>query len=110
MLVMLLGQTRVLYSMGQRRLVAEEILRRGTSQVPYPVQEHHARWPARRDRGSITPIDDIGKMVNIGTLLAFVIVCIAVMILRNTNPIKRARFVRRGCRLFQFWAYFSTAI
>jgi len=25
-------------------------------------------------------------MVNIGTLLAFVIVCIAVMILRNTNP------------------------
>ena len=28
--------------------------------------------------GSVTPIDDIGKMVNIGTLLAFVIVCIAV--------------------------------
>jgi APA family basic amino acid/polyamine antiporter len=36
--------------------------------------------------GSITPIDDIGRMVNIGTLLAFVIVCIAVMVLRNTNP------------------------
>jgi APA family basic amino acid/polyamine antiporter len=36
--------------------------------------------------GSVTPIDDIGKMVNIGTLLAFVIVCIAVMVLRNTNP------------------------
>ncbi len=36
--------------------------------------------------GSVTPIDDIGKMVNIGTLLAFVIVCIAVIVLRNTNP------------------------
>jgi basic amino acid/polyamine antiporter, APA family len=36
--------------------------------------------------GSITPIDDIGKMVNIGTLLAFVIVCMAVIILRRTNP------------------------
>ena len=36
--------------------------------------------------GSVTPIDDIGKMVNIGTLLAFVIVCIAVMMLRHTNP------------------------
>jgi len=36
--------------------------------------------------GSITPIDDIGKMVNIGTLLAFVIVCIAVMVLRHKNP------------------------
>src|ERR1700742_3435851 len=36
--------------------------------------------------GSITPIDDIGKMVNIGTLLAFVIVCIAVTVLRATAP------------------------
>jgi basic amino acid/polyamine antiporter, APA family len=36
--------------------------------------------------GSITPIDDIGKMVNIGTLLAFVMVCIAIMVLRRTNP------------------------
>jgi len=36
--------------------------------------------------GSLVPIDDIGKMVNIGTLLAFVIVCIAVILLRRTNP------------------------
>jgi APA family basic amino acid/polyamine antiporter len=36
--------------------------------------------------GSVTPIDTIGKMVNIGTLLAFVIVCISIMILRRTNP------------------------
>ena len=36
--------------------------------------------------GALTPIDDIGKMVNIGTLLAFVIVCIAIMILRRTDP------------------------
>jgi APA family basic amino acid/polyamine antiporter len=36
--------------------------------------------------GSVTPIDDIGKMVNIGTLLAFVIVSVAVMVLRRTNP------------------------
>ena len=36
--------------------------------------------------GSLTPIDDIGKMVTIGTLLALVIVSIAVLILRRTNP------------------------
>ncbi len=36
--------------------------------------------------GSVTPIDQLGKMVNIGTLLAFVIVSIAVMVLRHTNP------------------------
>ena len=36
--------------------------------------------------GSITPIDDIGKMVNIGTLLAFAIVCAGVLVLRITEP------------------------
>jgi APA family basic amino acid/polyamine antiporter len=36
--------------------------------------------------GSLTPIDDLGKMVNIGTLLAFVIVSISVMVLRYTHP------------------------
>src|SRR5256886_15685970 len=36
--------------------------------------------------GSTTPIDDIGRMVNIGTLLAFVIVSIAGLVLRRTNP------------------------
>src|ERR1700733_9347314 len=36
--------------------------------------------------GRTVPIDDIGIMVNIGTLLAFVIVCIAVIVLRRTNP------------------------
>ena len=36
--------------------------------------------------GSLTPIDIIGKMVNIGTLFAFVIVCIAVIVLRRKMP------------------------
>ena len=40
--------------------------------------------------GAFTPIDQIGKMVNIGTLLAFVIVCVAIMVLRRTDP-DRAR-------------------
>ena len=40
--------------------------------------------------GSVTPIDSIGKMVNIGTLFAFIIVCIAVLVLRRRDP-HRAR-------------------
>jgi APA family basic amino acid/polyamine antiporter len=36
--------------------------------------------------GALTPIDEIGKMVNIGTLLAFVIVCVAIMMLRKSDP------------------------
>jgi APA family basic amino acid/polyamine antiporter len=35
---------------------------------------------------ALTPIQEIAKMVNIGTLLAFVMVCMAVMILRVQRP------------------------
>ena len=71
---------------GQRRLASAEIFRRHPSQMAHAVEEHHLVGLIAAVVGSLTPIDDIGKMVNIGTLLAFVIVCIAVMVLRRTNP------------------------
>src|SRR5258707_7580675 len=36
--------------------------------------------------GSLVPIGSLGQMVSIGTLLAFVIVCGAVIILRKRRP------------------------
>jgi APA family basic amino acid/polyamine antiporter len=36
--------------------------------------------------GSITPINKIGEMVNIGTLLAFVMVCASIIVLRFKAP------------------------
>jgi APA family basic amino acid/polyamine antiporter len=86
MLVMLLGQTRVLYSMAN-----DGLLPRGFFGAIHPK----FRTPWKNTMlvgllaaivGSLTPIEDIGKMVNIGTLLAFIIVCIAVLVLRKTNP------------------------
>jgi APA family basic amino acid/polyamine antiporter len=35
---------------------------------------------------SLLPLDILAELVNIGTLLAFVIVCAAVLIMRRTNP------------------------
>jgi len=86
MLVMLLGQTRVLYSMANDGLLPKKFF-----------ADIHPKWRTPWKNtilvgllaaivGSVTPIDDIGRMVNIGTLLAFIIVCIAVMVLRRTNP------------------------
>jgi APA family basic amino acid/polyamine antiporter len=34
----------------------------------------------------LTPIEALGEMTSIGTLLAFVIVCIGVLVLRRTDP------------------------
>jgi APA family basic amino acid/polyamine antiporter len=86
MLVMLLGQTRVLYAMANDGLLPRKFF-----------ADIHPKWRTPWKNtilvgllaavvGSLVPIDDIGKMVNIGTLLAFVIVCIAVIMLRRTDP------------------------
>jgi len=86
MLVMLLGQTRVLYSMANDGLLPKAFFADIHPRFRTPWKNTILVGLLAAIVGSLTPIDDIGKMVNIGTLLAFVIVCIAVMVLRNTNP------------------------
>jgi basic amino acid/polyamine antiporter, APA family len=86
MLVMLLGQTRVLYSMAKDGLLPRKFFADIHPKFRTPYKNTILVGVLAAIVGSITPIDDIGKMVNIGTLLAFIIVCIAVMVLRNTNP------------------------
>jgi APA family basic amino acid/polyamine antiporter len=86
MLVMLLGQTRVLYSMAKDGLLPAKFFAAVHPKWRTPWKNTILVGLLAAIVGSVTPIDDIGKMVNIGTLLAFVIVCIAVMVLRKTNP------------------------
>jgi APA family basic amino acid/polyamine antiporter len=86
MLVMLLGQTRVLYSMANDGLLPRKFFAAIHPKFRTPYKNTILVGLLAAIVGSVTPIDDIGKMVNIGTLLAFVIVCIAVLVLRNTNP------------------------
>src|SRR6201994_3336616 len=86
MLVMLLGQTRVLYSMANDGLLPKKFFADVHPKFRTPWKNTILVGLIAAIVGSVTHIDDIGKMVNIGTLLAFVIVCIAVMMLRSTNP------------------------
>jgi len=86
MLVMLLGQTRVLYSMANDGLLPRKFFAAVHPRFRTPYKNTILVGCLAAVVGSVTPIDDIGKMVNIGTLLAFVIVCIAVIVLRSTNP------------------------
>jgi APA family basic amino acid/polyamine antiporter len=86
MLVMLLGQTRVLYSMAKDGLLPSKFFAAVHPKFRTPWKNTMLVGLLAAIVGSVTPIDDIGKMVNIGTLLAFVIVCIAVMVLRRSNP------------------------
>jgi len=86
MLVMLLGQTRVLYSMANDGLLPRKFFAEIHPKFRTPWKNTIAVGFLAAIVGSVTPIDDIGKMVNIGTLLAFVIVCTAILVLRKTNP------------------------
>ncbi len=86
MLVMLLGQTRVLYAMANDGLLPKGFFAAIHPKFRTPYKNTILVGLLAAIVGSLTPIDDIGKMVNIGTLLAFVIVCVAVLVLRRTNP------------------------
>jgi APA family basic amino acid/polyamine antiporter len=92
MLVMLLGQTRVLYAMANDGLLPRKFFAAIHPKYRTPWKNTILVGLLAAVVGSVTPIDDIGKMVNIGTLLAFVIVCVAVVILRRTDPAQARPF------------------
>ncbi|HME00479.1 MAG TPA: amino acid permease [Terriglobia bacterium] len=86
MLVMLLGQTRVLYAMANDGLLPKGFFAAIHRKFRTPYKNTILVGLVAAIVGSLFPIEDIGRMVNIGTLLAFVIVCISVIVLRRTNP------------------------
>jgi APA family basic amino acid/polyamine antiporter len=85
MLVMLLGQSRVFYSMAHDGLLwkwAGDIHPRFRT----PWKSTAIVGFGAATFGSLVPIGSLGQMVSIGTLLAFVIVCAAVWLLRVRRP------------------------
>jgi APA family basic amino acid/polyamine antiporter len=83
-LVLLLGQTRIFYAMAKDGLLPwfDQLHRR-----------HHTPHWATLLTGAfvaacagLMPISLVGKLVSIGTLLAFLLVCVGVPILRHTSP------------------------
>jgi len=85
MLVMLMGQSRVFYTMSKDGL------------LPPFFSSIHAKFrtPWKTNIfflvfvsifAGLVPVSDLGHMVSIGTLLAFVLVCIGVMVMRKKMP------------------------
>lgn len=92
MLVMLLGQSRVLYAMAKDGLLPKGFFGDIHPRFRTPWKATILAGCLAAVVGSVTPIDDISKMVNIGTLFAFVIVCIAVVVLRRSDPTRERPF------------------
>ena len=90
-LVMLLGQSRVFYSMGKDGL------------LPKAFSDIHPKFktPYKANLvimvivglfAAFIPGDIVGDMTSIGTLFAFILVCISVIVLRKTEPTMQRAF------------------
>lgn len=84
-LVMMLGQSRIFYSMSN-----DGLLPKFFSKVHKAYKTpHNATVVTCISTGIIAgllPINVLGELVSIGTLLAFTIVCVSIIVLRKTQP------------------------
>jgi APA family basic amino acid/polyamine antiporter len=84
-LVMLLGQSRVFYSMSRDGLLGDWAGKvHPRFRTPY-LSTIYTGVAVAIFTG-LFPIQILGQLVNIGTLLAFVLVCGGVIVLRRTRP------------------------
>ncbi len=84
-LVMLLGQPRIFYSMSKDGLLPPVFSKvHKKFQTPY-ISTIITGSAAMIIAGAL-PINILGELVSIGTLLAFIIVCLSILILRKRKP------------------------
>jgi APA family basic amino acid/polyamine antiporter len=85
MLVMLLGQSRVFYSMSKDGLLPKVFSDvHQTFRTPY--KSNLLLFIFVGLLAGFTPISLLGNLTSIGTLCAFIVVCIGVIVLRRTRP------------------------
>jgi APA family basic amino acid/polyamine antiporter len=95
MLVQLLGQTRIFFSMARDGLLPS-IFGRVHPRFRTPHVSTLLTGTVCALVSGFTPIGVLGQLVSIGTLLAFVLVCIGVVMLRKSAPENRRPFRTPG--------------
>ena len=83
-IVLVLGQTRVLFAMSRDGLLPRSLAKTGQHGTPVRITLIVGVLVAVT--ASVFPIDKLEEMVNIGTLFAFVMVSAGVIVLRRTRP------------------------
>jgi APA family basic amino acid/polyamine antiporter len=86
MLVLMLSQPRVLLAMARDGLLPEKFFGAVHPKFRTPWKSTIATGIAVGAMAAFLPLGVLAELVNIGTLLAFVIVCVAVLVMRYTNP------------------------
>jgi APA family basic amino acid/polyamine antiporter len=91
-MVLILGQVRILFAMSRDGLLPRALARTGSRGTP--VRATILVGAAIAVAATFFPADKLEEMVNVGTLFAFILVSAGVIILRRTRP-----DLRRGFRM-----------
>lgn len=84
-LVMLMGQSRIFYTMAKDGLLPQPFAKlHPRFQTPYMSNLLFAGFISLF--AAFVPVHVVGEMVSIGTLFAFILVCIGVMVMRKSDP------------------------
>lgn len=103
-MVLMLGQIRVIFAMCRDGLLPRELARTGSHGTPIRITLIVGFLVAVA--ASLTPIEGLEEIVNVGTLFAFVLVSAGVIVLRRSRPdlpAASARQACRGCRSWRSW-------
>ncbi len=84
-LVMMLGQPRIFYSMSKDGLLPP-LFSKVHPKFKTPYVSTIITGSVAMVIAGILPISILGELVSIGTLLAFIIVCLSVLVLRKSKP------------------------
>jgi APA family basic amino acid/polyamine antiporter len=85
MIVTLLGQTRIFFAMSRDGLLPE-LFGRVHQRFRTPHVSTAITSVVIAVAAGLTPIDVLGQLVSMGTLLAFVLVCVGIIMLRRSQP------------------------
>ena len=86
MLVMMLGQTRIFFGMAKDGLLPRGVFGALHPKFKTPYKSTILVGLIVSIVAAVTPINNISEMCSMGTLLAFSMVCLAVLILRKREP------------------------
>ena len=86
MLVMLLSQTRIFLNMAKDGLLPSGIFATIHPNFKTPYKSTILLGAISSIIAAVTPIEKATKMTSIGTLLAFAMICMAVLVLRKKQP------------------------
>ena len=98
LMVLMLSQPRIMLAMARDGLLPANFFGAVHPRFRTPWKSTIVTGTVVGAMGALLPLRVLAELVNIGTLLAFVIVCAAVLIMRRVDLTGRGRFAALWCR------------